>query len=530
MQEREINLLDLMVEVLLKWRIIVAWMVVGAVLLGAFSFVQSWRASEGEANQIAEAQKRLEQLRQEKAENATEMADEMDEAMSKLLQWSKEKLTEQQISNVEYTLVYEEVLEKRRTYKDQSVLMQLDPDHVYKASVTFYVSSNSKERSYSIEDIYEDLIRSAGMAQYIADQVGITAYGATELVSLQSEATAKLEGKDSFTVEVIYSDEQGCSDIINAIQDFMDSKHDELADMIGEYVITALKPSFTITSNNFVLSVQRDYYNDVMSLENTIIGRKDSFSLEEWQYYDVLLNGNITELSTAKARRAAAAAVAANGQSDEESLDQAQSEVELEMIIERGATVLPGISMRYVLLGAILAAFVYVFAIFIIYILNTKLRYTDNLQEIYGVPQFGLIPGQDNKKNPFGFVDEWILAMRNRNKRKFSKDEAVNLVTVAVKMSAEREKLSTVYLVGCNLKERAMEVCEQIKDGLYTDNIQVDVLNNVIYDAHAMSKLENAQGVILVETVQSTLYDEICQELELLKRQDVKVLGGVIVE
>lgn len=527
MQEREINLLDLVVEVFLKWRVIVVWMVAGAVLLGVFSYVRSWRDSIEQANQVEDAQKRLEQLQ---AKYEMNMSDEMDEEISRLLQWSKEKLTEQQISNVEYTLVYEELLEKRLAYQDQSVLLQMDPDNVYKASVTFYISSQSKERSYSIEDIYEDLIRSAGMSQYIADQVGITAFGVTELVSLQSEVTAKLDGKDSFTVEVIYYSEQGCRDIINAIQNFMDSRYDELADLVGEYVITALEPSFAVVSNTGVLNTQRNYYSDIIYLQNTIIGCKDRFSLEEWQYYDVLLNGKITELTTEKVKEAAEAGVAANGENKEELFNQAQSIEKLEMIIERGVTVSPGISMRYVLMGAILAAFVYVFIIFMTYILNTKIRSSDNLQEIYGVPQFGLIPGQDNKKKPFGFVDEWILTMRNRNKRRFSKDEAVNLVTVAVKMSAEREKLSTVYLVGCNLKEHAMEVCEQIKDSLYTDNIQVDILNNVIYDAQAMCKLENAKGVVLVETVQSTLYGEITQELELLKRQEVKVLGGVIVE
>ena len=526
MQEREINLLDLMVEVFLKWRVIVVWMVAGAVLLGVFSYVRSWRDSIEQANQVEDAQKRLEQLQ---AENEMNISDEMDEEIFRLSQWSKEKLTEQQISNVEYTLVYEELLEKRLAYQDQSVLMQMDPNNIYKASVTFYISSQSKEKSYSIEGIYEDLICSAGMPQYVADQVGITTFGATELISLQGDATAKLEGKDSFTVEVIYYSEQGCRDIINALQNFFDSRYDELADLVGEYVITALEPSFAVTSSTSMLNTQRNYYNDIISLQNTIIGRKDRFSLEEWQYYDVLLNGNITELTVEKVKEAAEAAVETNGENEEESLDQPQSIEELEEIIERGVTVSPGISMRYVLMGAILAAFVYVFIIFMIYILNTKIRSSDNLQEIYGVPQLGLIPGQDNKKKPFEFVDEWILNMRNRNKRRFSRDEAVNLVTVAVKMSAEREKLSTVYLVGCNLKEHAMEVCEQIKDGLYTDNIQVDILNNVIYDAQAMCKLENAKGVVLVETVQSTLYSEITQELELLKRENIQVLGGIIV-
>ena len=38
------------------------------------------------------------------------------------------------------------------------------------------------------------------------------------------------------------------------------------------------------------------------------------------------------------------------------------------------------------------------------------------------------------------------------------------------------------------------------------------------------------QGAVLVEKAGSTLYNEVVSELELLKRQDVRVLGGIIVE
>ena len=120
--------------------------------------------------------------------------------------------------------------------------------------------------------------------------------------------------------------------------------------------------------------------------------------------------------------------------------------------------------------------------------------------------------------------------MRNRNKRKFSEEEAVKLAAAAVKLNVERDALHSVYLIGCDMKERTVSVCEKLTESLGRDDIQVNVLNNVLYDAQAMSNLENAKGVVLVERAGSTLYDEITQELELLNRQGIKVLGGIIVE
>lgn len=524
MQEKEINLVDLIVEVVLHWRMFIVWMLVGAVLLGAFGYVRSYRTANEQAKQVEEAQQLLDEMR---SEYDTELTEDYEDEIAKLLRWSKEQLTDVQILNVEYTLAYEKLFEQRLTYQEESVLMQMDPDQIYKGSVTFHVSSEDREKSFSIEEIYEGIIRSAGMSQYVAEKMGIAVFGVTELISIQSVSTSKLEGKDSFTVEVLYSDEQGCHDMIQAVTEFVDSKKAELEELFGDYVITALQPSYAVLSSSSVLNTQRNYLNDLMSLQNTIVSRKDNFSIEEWQYYDILLNGKITELSSEKVDEAVEAATA---EKEAIELAQAESEADLLAIIERGVTVSPRISMRYIVLGAILAAFVYAFLLFVVYILNTKLRSTDNLQEIYGIPQFGLIPAQKEQKKPFGFVDEWILSIRNRNKRNFTKEEASNLINVAVKMSVEREVLNMIYLVGCDLKGRTMEVCQQLKESLQPDNIQVDILSNVLYDAQAMGKLENAKGAVLVETAQSTLYDEIYQELDLLKRQEIKVLGGIIVE
>ena len=73
-----------------------------------------------------------------------------------------------------------------------------------------------------------------------------------------------------------------------------------------------------------------------------------------------------------------------------------------------------------------------------------------------------------------------------------------------------------------------MELSERLKGRLAKENIRVEILSNILYDAQAMCDLEKAQGVVLLETADSTLYMEIAQELDLLGRQDIRVLGGII--
>ena len=49
-EEREINLIDLVADILSHWRGLLIFMLAGAVLMGAFSYVRSYRA----ANQVQE--------------------------------------------------------------------------------------------------------------------------------------------------------------------------------------------------------------------------------------------------------------------------------------------------------------------------------------------------------------------------------------------------------------------------------------------------------------------------------------------
>ena len=97
-------------------------------------------------------------------------------------------------------------------------------------------------------------------------------------------------------------------------------------------------------------------------------------------------------------------------------------------------------------------------------------------------------------------------------------------------MSAMKSGIDTVCFMGCDLKAGAGTVCDKLKTALEKDKLKVTVLNNVLYDATAMEQLQDVKGVVLVEKAAVTMYREIAEELEFLKRQGILVLGGIIVE
>lgn len=463
MRGREISLIDLIVEILLHWRSIIAVMLVGGILMGAFGYAGSVQSAK---QQLA-------------AQEAQEVVTE--ESL-------RDKLTEEQKTSVDLAFAYHELYKQ---YADQAGSFVMDDFAIYTAHLSFWVadSSGSSGRSGNIATVYKNLFASEGSA------LG-------EINALTAEAVISEQSEDSNVVLVTVRDwsREGCEELAAAVVNYVEEQHQQLKKVVGSHKITLLNQSIEEAPEEVVLDVQRSVLEKTIELKNTCAQFEKDFSDAEKVYYDYLITRS-------------------DGEAEEPA---GESEAAPQ------AVPTPGVSIKYVLLGMILFAFMEVFLIFLVYILNNKLRATDNLQEVYGIAQLGSVESEKRKK-VFGFMDALILKLRYRGKRRFTKSEAINLATVAVKMTVQTAEAKVVCLVGCDLKETALEVCECVKESLEKEGITVQILNNVLYDAEAMEHLSGMQGAVLVETSESTLYEEIVAEKELLARQSIPVLGGIVV-
>lgn len=471
MKEREIDLIDLFVEILLHWRIFIIWVLVGAIISGAYSFAHS-------RNNI-------------KLQQVQTLAPE---------EW----LSEEELQNVNYVVAYEKIYQEKQAYLEKSLLMSIDSTCVSKAEATIAISAEDVEKNCDIKKIYEDILHSSELITYISENADIEAIGLDEIILLAPDsmtnalnATVNEATINSFRIIVKYNDKVQCQNMLDTIITFLKDKQPIIENAFGKYEFIVIDTSIGTVSDIEIADKQKAVLNDINATKKTISDLKTAFSDSEQQYYSSLINDDGTNQ---------------------------------EQVLPSEVVPSSGINIKYVLFGAIIAAFLYALWLFIIYIFDTKIRYTDNLQELCGIPQLGLIPAPESSKKLFGFIDKWLLSLRNHGKRQFTLEEVLDLTSVAVKISAGKESLTEISLIGCCLKGRSLDTCEKIKKQLIKDNIQITILNNVLYDAQAMNELENAKGVVLVESIGSTLYNELVEELELLKRQKIIILGGVLVE
>lgn len=393
---------------------------------------------------------------------------------------------------------------------ENSLSMQLDPEQIAERDLIYSITMENPEQSCLLTQVYTDLINSTSMYQWIEEKTGIAANVVGELVYTEAgrndravvnnarNCVAANPMKSNVKIIVRDAQEPDCDQLAEAVKEYMTEQQKTLEQRLGTHQLILLSDTGATVADANLRNLQRNSVNDLATLATAVGKAKTDLTAEQQQYYDLLT------------------------WEESETVEAEQSDVTGEQ-----PAVSPSISKKYVLLGAVLFAFVYAGILFLIYIFNSKIRVSDELQTLYHIPQIGVVVRDSGKQFVF---DKWIDDLRHYGKRKFNAEQSMELAFAAVKIAAAKNRLNSICLMGCNLDAGAGKVCETLKTALEKEQLNVTVLDNVLYNAEAMEKVDAMTGVVLVEKADSTLYNEIAGELELLKRQEIAVLGGIVVE
>lgn len=485
MKEREISLVDLIYEILLKWRMIIVFMVIGGLLLGGYSYMQSAKTIEIQKDQ-----------------NQVVLSDA--ETLANL----EKKLTVEEKANVKAVLGYADYAE----YYNDSLLMQIDANNTPTTELVFRVSAADEKVEAALVRVYEQMFET-GISEWLI-QGGMDVSEASkvsELIITENEeinqlAQSLVEKNGVVYVSVVHVDETKCKELAKQVVEYVSAQKTELEKQYGTHEITLVNETYATVMNEELLNNQRIVLVNISNGITYIDKLKPTFSAEQNQYYNLLKKGV--------------------------SADATENTTDGTTVVPEPVVVTPSpsVSIKYVVLGMVVFAFIYVFYVFVAFITNNKLRANDNLTDLFGMVQLGVVPTNENKKRFFGFVDKWILTIHNRNKRKFTVEEAEEIVAVAIKIAVKKSEGKEVCLVGCDVKRQTNDICKNIQSILEKEDIKVKILDNVLYNAEEMEKLEDASWAVLVEKTGSTMYDEVAKELELLERYNINVLGGILAE
>ena len=485
MQTREIDLLDMIADILSHWRGMIMALVLGAVLLGGVGYMRSFQTAQSAQQQESVVQ-----------DEATVQAQ-----LSRLEQSLDDKSRAMVLTAVDDEKEYD----LKKTYSENSIYMQLNPLQTIQTELIYQVQTADGLMDGQLGALYTSLLNNVGLYDWVAQQTGIDAGYVGELISAETVSSLTIPNKEMslgtncVKVSILQSDAEACQKLAEAVKTYISEEQKQLNNELGQHALVLVSETTGSVMNKDLMDEQIKCRNEMASLQSTIATAKADFTEEQKQYYELV-----------------------TWEEAEQSEQPAQN-----VTAEENPVPTPTVSKKYVLLGAVLFAFVYAVVICMVYIFNTRLRESDELQSLYGIPQIGLVVRESGRKV---FLDKWVDSLRHYGKRKFTAEQSMELAFAAIKIAAVKNGLNNICLMGCNMSAGADKVCESLKAALEKEQISVSVLDNVLYDAEAMEKMDAMQGAVLVEKAGSTLYNEVAGELELLKRQDITVLGGIIVE
>ena len=472
-EEQEIDLIDLLFELLMHWRGMVISMLVVAVLAAGYSFLSSKMSADHARQQQEMLSQQIEQIQQE----GTSSAESVDEDMKET-----EKLEVQKL------LIYEELYAKKQEYYDNSYLLKCDANSMYEVTLTYTVNATNRTTACDIQQIYGNTIETSALLQQLSDASGVPFTSIGEMVDVSADNPDR--GSKIFSVTLTAPNQEMADALTKVTQQYIKNLQKQLRGDGYEHTLDEVCDSQGPVVLDWLVDQQESVQNSILSYESTIASLRDSLSSKSkiWDYY--ITQGGVSE-PIPKVK----------------------------------------ISLKITLIGAILGIFLYAAVICVQYLMNSTLKRSDDLNQLYRLAALGRVTlPKEGKKLPFQQVDNFILSLRNRNKTLLTETQATELAYTQTALTAKKAGARRVCMVGACLKDETLRICEEIKAKLEQDGFQIEILPDVLYSAQSAEKLDDTEAAVFVETVAGTRYEQMDEELAILNRLGIPALGCITVE
>lgn len=361
-----------------------------------------------------------------------------------------------------------ELIRRQKDYLQNSLYMQLDPNHVWKAQTLIRVVSHSHDMpAYQLEELYRFDLSNIYFLKDLAQDRAIETSYLRELISSWSVGTAGETGDDTtdvvlrdqnfedrvtselFCVQTLGNTEQEAMELMNEALDALNQANEEYARKYShDFEILSRHCAEGVDAS--LIAIQKD--REIIT-QNLLLQMKD--------------NQDKADILLAESKKPSAGGV---------------SKKDL---------------LKYGLIGFIGGIFLMCLWYALRYIRNDKLvDYKDLERRGLFLKELGSVPDQG-------------AAMIAANIRNFAGDKR------------------RLFLTGMTEQSSFDQVCEDLKS--YLSGYEIVSARDVLHDAEARELLPDCDAAVLVEQSNVTHYSDIAQETTFLFNADKEIIGIVIV-
>lgn len=524
-EEAEIDLMDFLHHILLKWRLVLVFMLIGMILVGIYGYY-----------------KKVPMVIDEKGEVVTP-ADEKSLAVlgSKLNPYEKNEA----ILAVEIYLSYEKIYADRQSVGKKSITMQYDAFHIQNCITTYKIIDFTNENvpdesTITNVDNIVNLYKNAMVDQSVIADIKKANNWEYDDGFIRELLGISKTGLDIMTVSVNASTKEECE----TIMDVLDKKITfETASVQKQYIhdIRKINSTYYETYSSGILDQQKAQNDNLISIQKAMQTVGSAMTADQKAYYVALLNEVKTEL--ANGENVDARSIAKQGVLEEANLPEtfAESSVSTssDEATEKDNNVVwvssKSISTKYITIGAFAGIFLTICICGALYVLSSKLRRKGDMQDMFGISVLGEIRDEDRYNRPLAIVDRFIDSLFEKKSAKLSSAERMELITSAICLGSSKADAKNVYITGAGMDKRVEDLRTGLisaieKSGVNNRSFSVATGKSPILSADSLKALSSSDYVVLVEKVASSRYDDIARILEICNKFGVKVLGSVVID
>lgn len=493
-----INVKDLFINIVLKWKKIIIWMIIGMILLDALSMYKTYTTLKAQSVSV-EANTLETEINAYAAELNAEEKNEAD-ATFELYKISLEK--------------YQNGI----AYNAKSLLMKLNSNEVPTNSLVYHVDNVNIKDVISVvgaalddTSIYKELADQNEWitdVNYVRELINIDELTNDDISNMKNSQISLEEAQQThfFRVDIVAGNQETCNQIAELVKEIVKNQMTVLDATYPNLGINLVSEKYTQNSNSDILAMQQNRLNNVYTLKNSLLTLTNGFSGNQVNYYNALCLNYTSDLKKEEVDESSASDVEG---STEQIENNAASGVDFSQIRL--------INMKYILVGAVLGIFFGVLFYVIMFLCSKRLRSARDLEHMHDIPVLGVY--RDQKKRDI--FSDFVVSEYYKNRVDLIDKDQMELVAAEIKTRLSKSDITNITIV-------------QSENDIKTKEISMDIAKRLSkltsYQFEVKETFANAEAVLLIETTNVSLYQSISRKAKLCEKLDIVAVGSIVIE
>ena len=409
------------------------------------------------------------------------------EKTTEVLEVKREHFSEEELQQIEECHQAFVIHEELYQYVENAPIMRINPMSTSKIVNQYLIHCNDAKSIPVLVSAYGQYVNSGSVVSEIDDEpyldelIGIMH---TDYTAIQGDAS----GSAVLIIEVVHGDVESAKSLMI-----------EVEKAVFEYSKTMNDIIATHTLENIYQNQQRNAINRAMvAWQSDIRGRLErakvsweslhnALTLEQVNYFNqeylgVKSDAQVTEVSNAR------------------------------------------ISLKYIVLafiGSILIAMLYTI---ISYVIQNKIQSPNELEKSLGVRMLGIIPSSyEEEKSKY---KRWLACLRFKRYADLKSEDNIDKFTDNLQFFIRKENADQVY-IECPTKLQE-GIRSKVDIALKKKNIDNYWNHSFIEDKEALEELREAGNILFVKQAGVSSYGEIEREIAICQKNDINILGIVL--